>query len=201
MSAKEVLIVGAGPAGLVASINVAREGLDVTVAEQEDRIGGNPEWHPSAHTTPLKGPETWEYIGIDCAPCFHDVTESLMLVVAGNRVPLDRAPEPTYTCERGGRETSLDSYKHQDYPFEQLVEVLNPERDMSRSPLFQVLLAFQNAPRSDKELDHLNASSFSAAQSVRFDMEVHFWEGNNRLFTLFQYNTLSLPDFWADLQA
>jgi len=109
MSSK-VLIVGAGPAGLVASINAAREGFDVTVAEQEDRIGGNPEWHPSAHTTPLKGPETWEYIGIDCAPCFHDVTESLMLVVAGNRVPLDRAPEPTYTCERGGRETSLDSF-------------------------------------------------------------------------------------------
>ncbi len=107
---KEALIVGAGPAGLVAATNLAREGFDVTLAEQEQQVGGNPDWHPSAHTTPLKGPATWEYIGVDCSTCFHDVTEKLSLVMAGNPVPMERAPEPTFTCERGSRESSLDSF-------------------------------------------------------------------------------------------
>ncbi|SEN18920.1 non-ribosomal peptide synthase domain TIGR01720/amino acid adenylation domain-containing protein [Stigmatella aurantiaca] len=53
------------------------------------------------------------------------------------------------------RETTLGAYAHQDVPFEKLVEVLRPARDLGRTPLFQAMLAFQQDPLPELSLPGL----------------------------------------------
>ena len=75
------------------------------------------------------------------------------------------------------RTTNLAAYSHQDLPFERLVEVLNPARSLSRHPLFQVMLAFQNNAEADLELAGLRAS-FEAVEtaSAKFDLSLSLGE-------------------------
>src|SRR5262249_4805681 len=60
------------------------------------------------------------------------------------------------------RETSLEAYAHQDLPFEQLVEAVQPERNMSNSPLFQAAFVMLNLPTETAELPGLKIRPISA---------------------------------------
>ncbi|WP_204015055.1 non-ribosomal peptide synthetase, partial [Virgisporangium aurantiacum] len=71
------------------------------------------------------------------------------------------------------RQTALGAYTHQDVPFEQLVERLQPDRDLSRHPLFQVVLSFDNTAMPDPTLGETQSCAFAVPwQTSRFDMTV-----------------------------
>ncbi|MEW2626410.1 condensation domain-containing protein, partial [Streptomyces sp. NPDC048106] len=75
------------------------------------------------------------------------------------------------------RETDLRAFGAQDVPFERLVEVLNPARSMGRHPLFQVALAFQNAPASDLVMPGLDVVIEPAGTgAAKFDLSFNLAE-------------------------
>jgi nonribosomal peptide synthetase DhbF len=72
------------------------------------------------------------------------------------------------------REANLTAYAGQDVPFERLVEVLNPPRSLSRHPLFQVLLVFQNNQRVPLRLAGLEVTAEPVrAKTAMFDLELN----------------------------
>ncbi|MBD2786350.1 amino acid adenylation domain-containing protein, partial [Xenorhabdus sp. 3] len=69
------------------------------------------------------------------------------------------------------RERALAAYAHQDLPFEQVVEALQPERSLSHSPIFQVMLALNNTPAQELALPELQFTPVEPAQvSAHFDL-------------------------------
>ena len=88
------------------------------------------------------------------------------------------------------RKASLGAFENQDLPFEKLVEELNPERDLSRNPLFQVLFALQNMPQQDAELTNLTfRPAGGAGVTTRLDLELQVWERSGEIAGGLIYNT------------
>ncbi|HKH47030.1 MAG TPA: amino acid adenylation domain-containing protein, partial [Thermoanaerobaculia bacterium] len=75
------------------------------------------------------------------------------------------------------RETALDAFTHQDLPFERLVDELAPDRDLSRSPVFQAFFILQNAPLGALELPGLTLCQLPLqGGTAKFDLTLNLME-------------------------
>ncbi|MFJ7781090.1 condensation domain-containing protein, partial [Streptomyces yangpuensis] len=86
------------------------------------------------------------------------------------------------------RETALDAYAHQDVPFERLVEELQPERDLSRNPLFQVLFAVENEPGATVTFGGVPAVPVPVGtDTTKVDLSVYVYEAGDELLVAWGY--------------
>ena len=88
------------------------------------------------------------------------------------------------------REETLEGYEHQDIPFEKLVEELQPERDLSHTPLFQVVFVLLNVPMPTLELTGVTLRPQAInTETSKFDMTFFISDKPEGLSGVIEYNT------------
>ncbi|MBW4570975.1 MAG: amino acid adenylation domain-containing protein [Tolypothrix carrinoi HA7290-LM1] len=88
------------------------------------------------------------------------------------------------------REVTLQGYAHQDVPFEQVVEALQPKRSLSYSPLYQVMFVLQNVPKEPLVLPGVTLKPFTPkTQTAKFDLTLMIEESEQGLIGTWEYNT------------
>ncbi|HET7392425.1 MAG TPA: amino acid adenylation domain-containing protein, partial [Candidatus Binatia bacterium] len=94
------------------------------------------------------------------------------------------------------RETCIGAFANQDFPFEKLVEELQPQRDLARSPIFQVMFAFQNTSVPALDLGELRSEAVEIDGGMtKFDLTVSLTDKENGLAGHIEYSTdLFNPD-------
>ncbi len=103
----------------------------------------------------------------------------------------DLSGDPTFRELLGRvKELTFGAYEHQDVPFEKLVEELQPERSLSRNPLFQVMFTLLNAPGQSLELPGLTLRPLPADSGTsQFDVALAMYDGEEGLRGAFGYIT------------
>jgi amino acid adenylation domain-containing protein len=87
------------------------------------------------------------------------------------------------------RETTWEAYDRQDIPFEKLVEVLQPERDLSFNPLFQVKFRLENASTEELNLPELTLQPLQRTDaSAKLDLSLDMYETSTGFVGAFEYN-------------
>jgi amino acid adenylation domain-containing protein len=93
------------------------------------------------------------------------------------------------------KKTALDAYAHQDVPFEKLIEELKPERDLSRTPIFQVYFNLFNfadgikLPGTNRTLSFVEAWAQSDEDLSKFDLTLYAGQQGRELRLALVYNT------------
>jgi amino acid adenylation domain-containing protein len=133
-------------------------------------------------------------IGTPIANRHHSETEQLIGFFVNTLVlRSDLAGDPTVReLLIRVRKLTMGAYAHQDLPFERLVEELQPERDVSRTPLFQVMLVLNNIPTSMVQLDRvdLTLSNFGVdSETTNFDITFNLNDLPEGLYGWLSYNS------------
>lgn len=108
----------------------------------------------------------------------------------------DLSGDPTFRALLGRiREVTLEAYAHQDLPFEKLVMELQPDRNLSHNPLFQVFFALQNTPISPRqasprrETEGPRPPAAPVSGTSKFDLTLNVTETTEGLMATFEYST------------
>jgi amino acid adenylation domain-containing protein len=131
-------------------------------------------------------------VGSPIAGRTHVETEGLIGFFVNTLVlRTDLSGNPTFRELLGRvREVALGAYAHQDLPFEKLVEALQPERDLSRTPLFQVMFNLENIPTKAVKTPSLSIDEFEFDSGVsQFDLALEVIEKDEGLSCLLNYST------------
>lgn len=88
------------------------------------------------------------------------------------------------------RQVALAAYAHQDLPFEQLVEALQPQRDLSHTPLVQVTFNVANAPMPNLQISNLEWDVFNVDRgAAQFDLSLSLTDMPQLQMMTVEYNT------------
>src|SRR5215813_8569906 len=107
-------------------------------------------------------------------------------------VRLDLSGSPTVSeLLKQAKEQVLAAQQHQDIPFEQVVDLLNPVRSLSHSPLFQVMFGWQNNEQGRLQLEGIEAVPVRVAphRVARFDLTVSLGKLGEGIAGVVEYAT------------
>ncbi|MEW2624631.1 amino acid adenylation domain-containing protein [Streptomyces sp. NPDC048106] len=107
-------------------------------------------------------------------------------IVCRNRL----SPDDSYLeLLDGVRATTLAAFAHQDVPFDRVIEALQPSRDLSRNPLFQVMFVLHNAPAAEVELGDLRMERlYASTHTAKFDLSLDLAEEPDGLHATLELN-------------
>jgi non-ribosomal peptide synthetase component F len=116
-----------------------------------------------------------------------------------NLLALRNFPAPEKTVAqflKDVRQNALTAFENQDYQFDDLVDKLLPDRDLSRNPMLDVILSLQNVEGAPEQLDASGPSALERLQkeqqpphrTTKFDLVLHGGETHSGLLLAFEYN-------------
>jgi amino acid adenylation domain-containing protein len=131
-------------------------------------------------------------IGTPVANRYHHASEDLIGFFVNTlplRIKLDDDPTFLEVLSRA-RQVVVDAFAHQDVPFEQLLLELKPERTLSYTQVFQVMLAFDNIGTQFESFSDLDATLIEVRDSaVQYDLTLSISQSDKGLMMGFEYNS------------
>ncbi|PFO64635.1 non-ribosomal peptide synthetase, partial [Bacillus cereus] len=89
------------------------------------------------------------------------------------------------------KETMLNAYENQEYPFEELIQKLNIKKDVNRNPLFDTLFVLQNKENTNIKSDLLTFKPYDIQNQTiaKFDLTMYIHFTDDKLIVSFEYCT------------